>query len=109
MQQHANCLEKNCRQYKFTIFLDSYRRIGRHDQKNRVLCALSDTLIRKNFREQECQLTTYASKHEYDKIKYDHKTSYTHVRSCTKSTRHGTHKREQREREIIVSGIQAPT
>jgi hypothetical protein len=39
VRHHANCLEKNHRQYEFTNFLDSYRRIGGHDQKIRALCA----------------------------------------------------------------------
>jgi hypothetical protein len=44
----CNCLEKKIvGQYEFTNILDSYRRIGGHDQKIRVLCALSDTLVRK--------------------------------------------------------------
>ena len=43
----CNCLEKIRRQYEFTNFLDSYRRIGGHDQKIRASCALSDTLVRK--------------------------------------------------------------
>jgi len=42
----CNCLEIIRRQYEFTNFLDSYRRIGGHDQKIRALCALSDTLVR---------------------------------------------------------------
>ena len=43
----CNCLEKIRRQYEFTNFLDSYRRIGGHDQKIRASCAHSDTLVRK--------------------------------------------------------------
>ena len=47
MWHHANCLEKIRRQYEFTNFLDSYRRIDGHDQKIFALCPLSDTLVRK--------------------------------------------------------------
>jgi hypothetical protein len=47
VRRHANCLEKNRRQYEFTNFLDSYRRIGGHDQKIRALCTLSDSLVQK--------------------------------------------------------------
>ncbi len=43
----CNCLEKNCIQYEFMNFLDSYHPISGHDQKIRALCALSDTLVRK--------------------------------------------------------------
>ncbi len=47
MWHHANCLEKNHIQYKFTNFLDSYHHIGGQDQTIRALCTLSDTLVRK--------------------------------------------------------------
>jgi hypothetical protein len=47
VRHHANCLDKIRRQYEFTFFLDSYRRIDGHDQKIRALCTLSDTLVRK--------------------------------------------------------------
>jgi hypothetical protein len=43
----SNCLEKLHRQYEFTKFLDSCRRIDGHDQKIRALCALNDSLVRK--------------------------------------------------------------
>ncbi len=47
VRHHANCLEKSRRQYEFTIFLDLYCLIDRHDQKIHASCAPSDSLVRK--------------------------------------------------------------